>query len=179
MLVSQLIKQKPYEEIEFLLRRHPLTFVSTAAIFILLAIIPVVFYFLTSNLFPDLLKNTNLYALLVLFGSIYYLSIYLFFYSQFVDFYLDLWVVTNDRIIDMDQSGLFSRTISECDLYRIQDVTVEVKGMFATFFHYGNVFIKTASANTHIVFYYVPNPNQVREALIQLAEQDRKFHHEQ
>jgi membrane protein YdbS with pleckstrin-like domain len=142
-------------------------------------LIPVAVYFLFANLFTDLFANETIFTLAVLLASVYYLSIFLFFYAQFVVFYLDIWIVTNDRIIDVYQHGLFARTISEFDLYRIQDVTVEIKGLFASLFNYGNVNIKTASGNANITFYNIPNPNEVRETLVELAEDDRKFHHDQ
>lgn len=179
MHIAHLIKQKSYEKIEYLLHRHPITFVPIAFVFILLMLVPAGVYFLINSLFPNLLYSTIIYPLGILLGSIYYLSIYLFFYAQFVDFYLDMWIVTNDRIIDVEQHGLFSRTISEADLFRIQDVTVDIQGFFNTIFNFGNVTVKTASSNVHIIFYNVPNPNEIRQALIQLADEDRQHHHEQ
>lgn len=179
MLVSHLIKQKPYETIKYFLRQHPLMFMPTLALFIILIGVPFAIYFLINALYPSLWTNPSIYPLGVLSASIYYLSIYLFFYSQFIEFYLDIWIVTNDRIIDIEQEGLFARTISELDLYRIQDVTTEVNGLFPTIFNYGNVIVKTASATTHIIFRHVSHPNEIRQALIQLAESDRKFHQAQ
>lgn len=179
MLVSHLIKQKDYETIKYFLRQHPLMFAPTILLFIILAGVPFAFYFLINALFPGLLATQSIYTIGVLSASIYYLSIYLFFYSQFIEFYLDIWIVTTDRIIDIEQEGLFARTISELDLYRIQDVTTEVNGLFPTLFHYGNVMIKTASSNSHVTFRHVSHPNEIRQTLIQLSESDRKFHHSQ
>ncbi len=176
MLVSHLIKQKAYETIKYFLRQHPIVFIPTLALFIILLCVPFVIYFLINTLFPELLSNVSVYTFGVLGASIFYLSIFLFFYSQFLEFYLDIWIVTNDRIIDIEQAGLFARTISELDLYRIQDVTTEVNGFFPTMLHYGNVTIKTASSNSHIMFRNVRNPNEIRQAMIQLAEEDRKHH---
>jgi uncharacterized membrane protein YdbT with pleckstrin-like domain len=176
MSLNQLIKQKSYEKIEYLLHRHPITFLPVLFLFIVLMAVPLGVYFLISNLYPALFDKETYFSLGVLFGSVYYLSIYLLAYGYFVDFYLDMWVVTNDRVIDIEQHGLFSRTISEFDLYNIQDVTVNVSGFFHTFFDFGDVDVKTASGSTHIIFANIPNPNEVRQALIQLAESDRKYH---
>ena len=177
MHITHLIKQKGYEKIEFLLRRHPFTFIPIAFLFIVLMLIPGAAYFLINNLFPAIINGEIFFPLAVILASIYYLSVYLFFYAQFIDFYLDLWIVTNDRIVDIEQHGLFSRTISEVDLFRIQDVTVDIHGIIATLLNYGNLTVKTASDNIHIIFYNIPNPNEVRQALVQLSEEDRKHHH--
>ncbi|MBD3311709.1 MAG: PH domain-containing protein, partial [Candidatus Magasanikbacteria bacterium] len=177
MNVAFLIKQKEYEKVVFTLRRHPITFIPILSLFLLLMAVPVALYFLIISMYPNLVDGQVFYPLAVLLASVYYLSIYLFFYAMFVDYYLDLWIVTNDRIIDIEQNGLFSRTISELDLFRIQDVTTEVHGFFSTLFRYGDLHVKTASANINIVFRNIPNPNKIREALIEMADIDRRFHY--
>lgn len=179
MILASLIKQKSYEKVVYKLHRHPITFVPIVLLFLILMLIPGVVYFMINNLYPALLQGQTLFPLTILSASIFYLSIYLFFYAQFIDFYLDIWIVTNDRIVDIEQHGLFSRSISELDLFRIQDVTTEVHGIFPSLFRYGDVYVKTASANVNIVFRNVPNPNKVRENLIQLADADRRFHYKE
>ncbi len=177
MIISNLIKQKSYEKINYLLRRHAITFAPTLILFLALIAVPPGLYFLINSMFPSIMAGQVLYPLAILVASIYYLSLYIFFYAQFIDFYLDLWIITNDRVVDIEQMGLFSRTISELDLHRIQDVTVEIHGFFPTLFHYGNITVKTASSGSHFVFHHIHNPNEIRQALIRLAEEDRKHHH--
>ena len=179
MILSHLIRQKSYEKIEYMLRRHPITFVPQIFLLLILMIVPFVVYLLINNLYPTLLDPMTsdiIFPIAVLVASIYYLGVYLFFYFQFIEFYLDIWIVTNDRIVDIDQKGLFSNTVSELDLYRVQDVTVETNGLFPSIFKYGNVNVKTASQNLGIIFHNVSNPNEIREALIQLSDADRKNH---
>lgn len=177
MHLSYLIKQKPYEKVVYVLRRHTITFAPILALFLLLLSIPLIVYGMIRFLYPALFGGSLAYPLAVMLACAYYLGIYLFFYAQFIDYYLDIWVVTNDRIVDIEQFGLFSRTISEVDLFRIQDVTTDVSGFFATIFHYGDVTVKTASDNIGVVFRNVHKPNEIREALINLSHEDRKYHY--
>jgi len=176
MSVSKIIKQKSYENIVFVLRRHPFTFIPVIFLFIVLMLVPVAIYFMLTSLYPEIFLNTELRVTFFLFGSLYFLSTYLFFYGRFIDFYLDIWIVTNDRIVDIEQHSLFHREITELDLYRIQDATATIQGFFATIFQYGDVFVKTASSNTNIIFRNIPHANHVREQLIRLADEDRKYH---
>lgn len=176
MNVAYLIKQKSYEKVKYVLRRHPITFIPQLLIFIASLVVPILVYLMISNIYPALFDNEALYAAGALAGSIYLLSALLFGYGSFIDFYLDVWIVTNDRVVDIEQFGLFSRTISELDLFRIQDVTTDTHGMFATIFKYGDVTLKTASTNMSIVFKSIPNPNQIRMALLELAHDDFKYH---
>ena len=176
MNVSYLIKQKSYEKVKFIARRHIFTFFIQILLFVILGAMPFGLYLMIRSLFPTLLSAQPIYALGVLLGSIYYLSVLLFFFTSFVDFYLDVWIVTNDRIIDIEQFGLFSRTISELELFRIQDITTNVHGIFPTIFKYGDVIVQTASTNVGVVFRSVKNPDKIRESLLELAHEDYKYH---
>ncbi len=176
MHLSYFVHQKSYEQIEHTLRRHWVTFIPSIIIFLIMLAVPIIVFFLIQKLFPNLLTGPISQPLTVLFGSSYALMTYLFFYIQFIDYYLDLWIVTNDRIIDIEQKGLFDRTITELELFQIQDVTSSVKGLFPTIFHYGDVTVTTASSTQSIIFHEIPNPDLVRQELIRLAEGDRKYH---
>lgn len=179
MHIEELIKQKSYERIVYVLRRHPITFIPILVVFIILLLVPVALGFLATTLFPEIVASPTYGTLLILLASAYTIAIFVFFFAQFIDFYLDIWIVTNDRIIDVEQFGLFARTISELDLFRIQDVTTDVHGFFATIFKFGVVTIKTASSNKNIVFKNIPDPNTIRENLIRLSHEDRKYHYNQ
>lgn len=176
MHISHFIKLKSYEQLVRVLRRHPVTFIPTVILFIILFAIPIVLYLITKNAFPDFVGSAQMYPLFVLGGSIYYLSAYLFFYAHFIDYYLDVWIVTNDRIIDNEQHGLFHRTTTELELHSIEDVTSQVSGIFGTIFKYGDLTIKTSSVTTTIVFRQIPQPEKIRGELIHLADEDRKYH---
>ncbi len=176
MHLKTLIKQKDGEEVKYVLRRHWVTFVPRILFFILLLFVPVALYFLIKNTTPLVLTGEFSYPLIILFTSAYYLSIYLFFFAEFLTHYLDEWIITTDRVLDTEQLSLFSRSISETDLSKIQDVTTEVHGAFATLFDYGDVHIKTASTNVSIVAKSVPRPNKLRSEIMQLAHLKRQKH---
>src|SRR3989344_7930355 len=54
------------------------------------------------------------YGPLVLFFAVIYLMIImLLMFIFWIDYYLDMWIITSERIIDIEQSGLFRREISE------------------------------------------------------------------
>jgi membrane protein YdbS with pleckstrin-like domain len=176
MTIANFIKKKDYEKIVYVLRRHWITFIPIVLFFLFLLLIPVIIYYFLNIAVMAWQENEIIYPLLVLFGGIYYLVTLAFFSFRFVEFYLDVGIVTNDRVLDVEQLGLFSRSISELDLFRIQDVSTEVHGVLATIFQFGDVVIKTASSNAHIIFRNVSNPNEIRENLIRLSHEDRKYH---
>lgn len=176
MTLKTLIHQKDYEKIIYHLRRHPIIFLKNLLLFLGLAATPLVFYIFMSNSFAGIMENNLARLVLTILASIYYLSIILITFTQFVDYYLDNWIVTNDRVLNIEQHALFGRTMSELDLYNIQDVTSEIKGILPTLFNYGEVYIQTAGEKTRFIFEHVLNPHEIRNRILDLAEDDRRYH---
>lgn len=71
---------------------------------------------------------------------------------------LDLFIITDKRIISIEQVGPLTRTVSECTLDRVQEVNAEVSGILQTLLHYGRVHIHTASEHSDMLVKYAPHP---------------------
>lgn len=137
------------------------------------------FAWIMISTYPNLLIGIISYPLIIILASAYYLFIWLFFFFSFIDYYLDIWLITNERIIDVQQQGFFSRIISEQRLYRVQDVTSEVHGTAPTIFRYGEVYIQTAGTKQRFLFHQVPHPERVRDIIIKLAEKNKAKHNKE
>ena len=167
---NQIPSRQKDEKLIMFLRRHWILLVSRWFIFAGLALIPIGFYFFILYNYSWILENIFLYPLLLLLTSAYYLFILLFFFNSFIDYYLDVWIVTNQRIINIEQRGMFNREIAEHDLDRIQDVTGIQKGFFQTLFSYGDVHVQTAGEIQRFIFRQVDNPFEVVRKLNNLIE---------
>lgn len=176
MHLDELIKVKPYEKIVYIVRRHWLTYIPTVLLFTIMAALPFIIYLILNNEITLLLENEYSRALTVILLSIFELGVALFFYSSFLMYYLDMMIITNDRLVQIQQKTLFSRSVSELDLYRIQDTTSEITGIIATMAGYGLLKIQTAGERQNFTFEFVPRVNELRRHLIALAEEDRKYH---
>ncbi len=162
------------EKVIFVLRRHPIVFLVEALIVAVLAAVPFALYFLLAKFWPDLLLGPISRPTLILAGSAYLLLVWHFLIGRFVEYYLDLWVVTDHKIHNVEQKNLFSRTVSELDLASVQDVTSEIKGVIPTLLDYGDVHVQTAAEKERFSFEQVPHPEKVRAALLGLVETDKK-----
>lgn len=176
MQLATFIHQKSYEHIELKIRKHLVTAVPTMLLFVLLLAVPVILRWFVGKMFPGLFEMTLVHLGNTLVNCVYYLSIGLFFYTYFVNFYLDILVITNDRLMHVEQQSIFARTISEVDLYKIQDITSTISGFFESMFDYGNLLIQTAGAAEKFQIDHVPHPEALRQRILDLAEEDRKFH---
>jgi membrane protein YdbS with pleckstrin-like domain len=79
-------------------------------------------------------------------------------------------VVTNQHIVDIDQLGLFNRTVSTLRLEEIQDISASVKGPIQTFFQYGTIIVQTAGERENFVFDYVPNPYELEHYILEIRK---------
>lgn len=173
-MIESLIHMKPGEKVIYSLRRHPIIFVGDVLLILVLVAAPLGLYFGISLMWPELLTGPVSGPVFILTASAYYFLVWLFFLMNFVDYYLDLWIVTNDRVLNVEQHSLFSRTISELDLANVQDVTSEVKGVLAFVLGYGNVYIQTAAEKERFVFEQVHDPEEIRKNMLEIVSVDRK-----
>jgi membrane protein YdbS with pleckstrin-like domain len=170
----RLPNQEEGEKIIKIIRRDIFILIKKIFLFSLLSILPLIFLFLMVQNDLEILNGQVAWPLMILGISAYYLSMWLLFFFAFVDYYLDTWIVTNMRIISIEQKGLFSRVISEQKIYRVQDVTSETNGILPTIFAYGSVYIQTAGEQERFHFEEVPNPDAIRDLIIKLAEENKK-----
>lgn len=164
------------EKILLFFRRHKVFAFKILFYGLIMILISVLFswlFFISS--FSD---NQILSALFILFISIFTLFAVNFTFTNFIDYYLDVWIVTNKRVISIEQKGLFSRQVSEKDLGRMQDITAEVEGFWATIFGYGDVHIQTAGEEQRFIFEQIPNAEEVSRQISNLVAEYRRNHYE-
>jgi len=167
--------KKNDEHIIMFLHRHWIVPLKILFINFLLFLIPIIFYIAISN-YSSFLELEAYYALFVLLTSAFYLFIILFAFTNFVDYYLDVWIVTNMRIINIEQKGLFSRIISEQELSVVQDITSDVSGLFATMLDYGNVYVQTAGEKEYFIFKQIPFAADIARKLNNIVAEYKKMH---
>lgn len=160
--------QQPQEKVFLLLRRHWFTYVAFLVIAGIMSIplfILLGFWLVSSESFTPLAINLS-----ILGASAYFLFVIAVLLYGFIDYYLDVYIVTNERIVDITQDGFFKRSISELYLREVQDVSAQVKGFFPTIMHYGEIVIQTAGEKPNFFFRNVPNPYRISKIIVDLHE---------
>ncbi len=165
--------QQEDENILIFLRRHWIVVFKFFILFVLLVVFVLVLDVATYY-FTNIWEGQISYSLIILGNSAYFLFVMLFTFANFVDYYLDVWIVTNKRILNIEQKGLFSRVVSEKEIVRMQDVTSEVHGFLATFFNYGNIYIQTAGTKGRFIFKQVPDAASVAQEISNLVTKTRE-----
>lgn len=87
-------------------------------------------------------------------------------WSAFTRYFLNAWVLTNLRIVNIKQHGYFSREVSSLFLTRIQDVTTDVEGVLSSLFGIGNIKVQTAGEDVEFTMNGIPRPEQMRDVIL-------------
>lgn len=167
--------QKPGEKIILLVRRHWFILFLRMHLWILLLAVPPALSLIFSESDAFLFENHFMRALITVLAGTYYLMLWLFILNTFVDYYLDVWIVTNERILNTEQKQIFSRVTAEHELSKIQDVASEVHGILPTFLDYGDVHIQTASETQRFIFRQIPHPIDVKRKISSLCEYKKRY----
>jgi membrane protein YdbS with pleckstrin-like domain len=152
------------EKIVLLLRAHPITLLPAAVFVFILSFLAVLSIVIFGILGIDLTLFLP-YRQIVLIYSAYFLFIFGYSLFRFLLWYFNIYLVTNERIIDFDFHRFLHREISDTSLSKIQDVTSRVSGPVQTFFNFGHVFIKTAAEASKFEFDNVPHPDRVAKEI--------------
>lgn len=160
---------KNEETIILVVHRHWFDIFQQFIIPFAMAVILLGGFFILPNINSNLSDGT--YDTLISFIKVTF-AIFIWIYAFFIwiDYYFDVWVVTDKRIVNIEQKGLFARNVSELKLERIQDVTTEVHGFIPTMFNYGDVYIQTAAEKERFEFQKVPNPYAVKDTIMNLQK---------
>lgn len=157
------------EKIILVLRKHWFVLLVESLVFIGLAVAPALALSAGAFFFkPDLASS-----LTILVGGAYIiwlLALWIGFFVFWTDFYLDIWIITDKRIVDIEQQGLFSRTTSALRHENIQDSTISEGGIISSLLGFGTVKVQSAAADVQIVIPYARSPRKVKELIMHLHD---------
>ncbi|MBP6889777.1 MAG: PH domain-containing protein [Candidatus Moranbacteria bacterium] len=160
--------QRENEELLRIIHRHWFNiFLQYVGIWCTTLLLIVVFSLLPqmAQLSSDALQPAFLAFLL----NTFLLFIWLYAFLVWVDYYFDVWIITSQRIVNIEQKGLFNREVSELQFSRIQDVTSVVDGFIPTILNFGDVYVQTAAEEERFVFRQIPDPYTIKDMVMQLS----------
>lgn len=141
------------EEVILVLRAHPVTLIpwiiNTIFLFVILIFI--------DNFLPNFLSTAQIFFV----NLIAITAILFYIWFNILSYLFNVGIVTNQRVVDVDLSGIIYKEVTEAKLSKIEDITDKTSGYFASVFNFGDVFIQTAGTEENIEFLKVPRPADV------------------
>jgi len=77
----------------------------------------------------------------------------------------DVWLITNQRLVDGQKRHWFSEEVSTADLVNVQDVALERHGVLATVLGFGDLRVQTAGEVEEFILRKIPRPQDVLTVL--------------
>lgn len=136
------------EEVLFLFRKHPIVMRKGLIISMLALLV---------GTLPALIKPELSYF----YGGLaagFVLALLLFIPSWIIYWY-SVFIVTNQRLIQITQKGFFNRSVVDIGLKKIQSTNYEIKGVQATLLGFGTIMIQTYMGD--LVVHEVHHPAEV------------------
>ncbi|MDB5195069.1 MAG: hypothetical protein JWO84_253 [Parcubacteria group bacterium] len=87
-------------------------------------------------------------------------------FNTITRYYLNQWIITNTRVIEIHQYGFFSREVSSLLLVKIQDVNSDVEGIFETMLGYGQLEVQSAGTEEHFIMDDIADPTGLRDLIM-------------
>lgn len=76
-----------------------------------------------------------------------------------------LLVLTNERVVQLEQRGLLHREFMECGLESIQQVSHEVRGLLGTLWGYGSIVVHTGASQKPFDIPDMPDPYEIQQEI--------------
>jgi len=83
---------------------------------------------------------------------------------------MNVFVLTSERLIDIDQQGMFSRVVSECLYQNVQEMSFRVTGVLGTLFHVGTLMVHTAGDRADLHISGIKDPQRVQELISKIQK---------
>lgn len=148
------------EQVLLVVKQHPWVLMPIVWVWIVLISVIVLFVW---KLGLSTISSYVIFGILG-FGLLY--SLYQWFIWNNSDY-----IVTNQRVIKIDQNSLFNREISEAEIDRIQEISTEIKGPIRTVFNFGRVKIQTASSYGRVDLDDVVDPYDIQQEIVRVQRQ--------
>lgn len=142
--------QRDNEKVIAVWRRNPWTLTKSAIFLVLLT-------WLAVYLFQD-------FGLITI--AIWLITVPSLAFFNWFTWWNDIYILTSQRLIDIDQRRLFHKLVAEIPLENIQDVIYEVRGINQTIFNFGTVKVQTASGKTVSSMDGINDPLSVQQAIL-------------
>ena len=159
--------QEEGEEVVLFLRQHWIVNIGWMLMSVLALTIPSIFSF-----FPPYAMLSASYQFVIVMT--WYLFVTGYMMVKLMGWFFNIYILTDERIVDIDFMNVLARKVSVAKIEEIQDVSVVSRGALQTFLNYGSVFIQTAAEVPEFDFVNIPYADKVGTIINQMIDQEEQ-----
>lgn len=140
------------EEVLYVFRKHPIVMRKGLVLACLAVLLGTV---------PALIKPEMSYF----FGGLAagFVLAFVVFFPSWISWYYSVYIVTNQRLIQITRKGLFHKTVVDMNLDQIQSMNYQVAGFQATMLGFGTIMIQTYMGD--LIIHEVHHPEKVQKKI--------------
>lgn len=117
---------------------------------------------------PEIISSKFSIAPIYLVPVFFLIGFFIFIVKLYL-WYRTFYLITNERIIKIEQESIFSSKIHQMYLEKIQDAICKIPGLQATLYGYGDISIQGSSETAQITFMTVAKPKQLQQLIAKQA----------
>lgn len=157
--------QKPHESIILFLRSHFITNVSWIMVSLILITLPIIILTFLPTFGINFLSSPSATRFATVYTLFYYLMVFSYVFISFLHWFYNVFIVTTERVVDIDYSDIVVHNIAVTNLSHIEDVNYTQSGFIPTFFNYGDLFVQTAGTERNFEALSIPKPAEATDII--------------
>lgn len=155
------------EEVLYVFHKHPITMRKGLVIGLAAWLVGPVYTLVLTYTRPTQPPNMTFFILSLVISII--LGLILFFPS-WIGWYFSVFIMTDQRFIQITQKGLFHRAVADLGLNQIQSVNYEVSGLQETLLGFGTIKMQTYVGD--LVIHEVSHPARIQKSLLEILRKE-------
>lgn len=154
------------EEVLMVFRKHPVVMrkgIIIASVGILLPILYILALTIIYENNPDKLPTVNAFYFSLIIGVV---LAFLLMLPSWISWFYSVYIVTNQRLIQITQKGMFHRSMVGLGLNQIQMVNYEIGGFQETVLGFGTIMIQTFVGS--LTIHEVHHPAKIQKEILHI-----------
>lgn len=164
------IELQPGERPVLLCRRHWIALYPQLALDLLVGAVPVALLLWAASR----ADRTTVTQLAIAASAVWVAVTLVRAYFHWYRYHHDIWLISDQRLIDSLRRHWFHRAVSSADLVDIQDVAMQREGFLQTALDFGDLNVQTASEQQRFVLAKIPDPAGVLTILDRVRDEARR-----
>ncbi|MEZ4501786.1 MAG: hypothetical protein R3C39_04105 [Dehalococcoidia bacterium] len=163
------VELQPGEEIIKLSRRHWIVLYPWLVFDALVALVPLgLAIWARSNI------DGTVGTIILVAGVLWVAGIAVRAYFRWYRYQNDLWLVTNQRLVDSLKRHWFHHQVASADLIDIEDVSMQRSGVLETMLDFGDLQVQTAGEREKFVLGNIQHPSQLLTIIDRARDESRR-----
>ena len=132
-------------------------------------LLPVLYVFAITVIYknnPDKIPSINFFFMSLLAGLVLSFIIML---PSWISWYYSVFIVTDQRLIQITQKGMFHRTVVDLTLAQIQMVNYQIAGLQQTLLGFGTIMMQTYMGD--LVVHHIHHPAKIQKKLMRILRE--------